>query len=377
MRNGLMGEKVTDVDIATTTLPDETMRRAKAAGFKVVPTGYDHGTITVIARGKPYEVTTLRADVETFGRHARVVFGRDWTADAERRDFTINALYAEPDGRVIDLVGGLADLRSRTVRFIGEPESRIREDYLRILRFFRFYAWYGTGRPDAEGLKACARLKGGMSKLSAERIWIELKKLFSAPDPSRSLLWMRQTGVLTQVVPESEKWGIDAIPSMIAAERDLGWTRDPLLRLAAILPPDPERVEALAKRLRFSKAETAALAAWAEAPEPDPKLGDDEFAEMLYRSGTQGIKWGLKIGLAKARAHATHDDRAFVKAAAFQRLLDMLSRWKRPVFPIKGKDLIARGLTPGEQLGAALKNLEEKWIASGFSLTREALLEEY
>jgi len=198
VRNTLLGEAVTDVDIATTTVPEETIRRAKRAGFKVVPTGYEHGTVTVIANGKPYEVTTLRADVETFGRRARVVFGRDWKADAERRDFTINALYAEADGGVVDFVNGLADLETRRLRFIGEPEQRIREDYLRILRFFRFFAWYGSGRPDAEGLKACARLKDQLSSLSAERIWMELKKLLSAPDPSRALLWMRQTGVLTK-----------------------------------------------------------------------------------------------------------------------------------------------------------------------------------
>ncbi len=152
-----------------------------------MPTGAEHGTITVVAGGKPYEVTTLRADVETDGRRAKVRFGRDWRRDAERRDFTINALYAEADGTVVDLVGGLADLESRTLRFIGDAETRIREDYLRILRFFRFFAWYGSGRPDAEGLKACARLKDGLDRLSAERVWAELKKLLSAPDPSRAL----------------------------------------------------------------------------------------------------------------------------------------------------------------------------------------------
>src|SRR5690606_10002862 len=208
VRNALFGEPVADVDIATTTPPQETVRRAEAAGFKAVPTGFEHGTVTVVAEGRPFEVTTLRADVETDGRRARVVFGRDWQADAERRDFTINALYAEADGTVVDLVGGLADIAARRLRFIGDAEARIREDYLRILRFFRFFAWYGEGRPDAEGLKACARLKGGLSGLSAERVWAETKKLLSAPDPSRALLWMRQTGVLAASLAESEKWGI-------------------------------------------------------------------------------------------------------------------------------------------------------------------------
>ena len=375
VRNALLGEAVSDIDIATTTVPDETIRRVQEAGFKAVPTGYEHGTITVVAKGKAYEVTTLRADVETFGRRARVVFGRDWKADAERRDFTINALYAEADGRVIDLVGGLPDLRSRTLRFIGFAEERIREDYLRILRFFRFFAWYGSGRPDAEGLKACARLKDGLVNLSAERVWNELKKLFCAPDPSRALLWMRQTGVLATVLPEGEKWGIDAIHGLVQAERDLDWKVDPLLRLAAILPPDAERVAALARRLRFSKAEADALTGWAAVPAPSSTLEGAEFERLLYRAGRGGIERRLKLALAAARIHASVDDEALKAAAGYQRLLDILDRWERPVFPLRGKDLLNHGFTPGEAMGAALNRLEEAWIASGFKLGREELLE--
>ena len=261
VRNALLGEPVADIDIATTTLPAETMRRAEAAGFKIVPTGAEHGTITVIAAGRPFEVTTLRADIETDGRRAKVHFGRDWQRDAERRDFTINALYATADGAVIDLVGGIADLESRTIRFIGDADMRIREDFLRILRFFRFFAWYGAGRPDAAGLRACARLKEGLDLLSAERVWMELKKLLSASDPSRALLWMRQAGVLTRVLPESEKWGIDLIHPLVKAETDLGWPADPLLRLEALLPPDAGRMKALAERLKLSTAEAARLQA--------------------------------------------------------------------------------------------------------------------
>ncbi|MBE0692106.1 MAG: CCA tRNA nucleotidyltransferase, partial [Aquamicrobium sp.] len=273
VRNALLGEAVSDIDIATTTVPEETERRAQAAGFRTVPTGKEHGTITVIAGGEAYEVTTLRADVATDGRHASVAFGKDWKADAERRDFTINALYATAAGEVIDLVGGLADLETRTLRFIGDAEARIREDYLRILRFFRFFAWYGNGRPDPEGLRACARLKDGMVRLSAERVWAELKKLLAAPDPSRALLWMRQTGVLSLVLPESEKWGIDAVHALVAAGRDLGWQPDPLLRLEAIVPADPARMAALASRLKLSKAEAARLAAWAMTGPIAPSTG--------------------------------------------------------------------------------------------------------
>ena len=220
-----------------------------------MPTGIEHGTITVVAGGKPFEVTTLRADVETDGRRAKVSFGRDWKAGRRAARLHHQRALCRGDGTVVDLVGGLADIEARRLRFIGDAEARIREDYLRILRFFRFFAWYGEGRPDAEGLKACARLKEGLGQLSAERVWSELKKLLSAPDPSRALLWMRQAGVLTAVLPESEKWGIDAIHGLIKAEKDLGWAPDPLLRLEAIVPPDAARMKTLAERLRFSTAE--------------------------------------------------------------------------------------------------------------------------
>jgi poly(A) polymerase len=317
VRNALIGQPVADVDIATTCLPDETIRRAEAAGFKVVPTGIEHGTITIVAGGKPFEVTTLRADVETDGRRAKVSFGRDWKADAQRRDFTINALYAEADGTIVDLVGGIADIEARRLRFIGDPEARIREDYLRILRFFRFFAWYGDGRPDAEGLKACARLKGGLSQLSAERVWSELKKLLSAPDPSRALLWMRQAGVLTSVLPESEKWGIDSIHALTRAEKDLGWTLEPLLRLEAIVPPDAARMKTLAERLRFSVSEAGRLRQWALTVPVEPKTTEAEFAKRLYRGDRQGFVDRLRLSLASARARAIEDNEALHEAGGF------------------------------------------------------------
>lgn len=374
VRNALLGEPVADVDIATTNLPDETVRRAEAAGFKAVPTGAEHGTITVIAGGRPFEVTTLRADVETDGRHAKVAFGRDWKADAERRDFTINALYATADGAVVDLVGGLADLDSRTLRFIGDAESRIREDYLRILRFFRFFAWYGKGRPDAEGLKACARLKDGLHRLSAERVWAELRKLLSAPDPSRALLWMRQSGVLTVVLPESEKWGIDAIHAMVRAESDLGWQADPLLRLMAIVPPDSVRMKALGERLRLSNAETERLVQWAATPKVDPGTTEGELAKRLYRGDVQGYVDRLRLDLAAARGRAELDDKALIEAGGYFRLLGFATRWQRPALPVRGGDIAALGVQ-GAALGALLKTLENDWIDSGFALQRDALLE--
>ncbi|CAN7682589.1 CCA tRNA nucleotidyltransferase [Mesorhizobium amorphae] len=375
VRNALIGQPVADIDIATTCLPEETKRRAEAAGFKTVPTGIEHGTITAVAGGKAYEVTTLRADIETDGRRAKVSFGRDWKLDAERRDFTINALYAEADGTVVDLVGGIADIEARRLRFIGDAEARIREDYLRILRFFRFFAWYGDGRPDAEGLKACARLKEGLGQLSAERVWSELKKLLSAPDPSRALLWMRQAGVLTSVLPESEKWGIDAIHGLTRTEKELGWTPDPLLRLEAMVPPDAARMKTLAERLKFSTGEADRLRHWALAAAVEPKTTEGDLAKKLYRGDRRGFVDRLRLALASARARAVEDNAALLDAGGFSRLLGFALKWQRPDFPVKGADLTELGAAPGPKLGAILRNLEREWIESGFALDRGALLE--
>jgi len=374
VRNALLGEEVADIDIATTTVPDETEARARAAGFRTVPTGKEHGTVTVIAGGTPYEVTTLRADVATDGRHATVAFGTDWKADAERRDFTINALYATAAGEVVDLVGGLADLQTRTLRFIGDAEARIREDYLRILRFFRFFAWYGDGRPDAEGLRACARLKEGMTRLSAERVWAELKKLLAAPDPSRALLWMRQTGVLTVVLPESGKWGIDAVHALIAASRDLGWPCDPLLRLEAIVPPDPAKMAKMAARLRLSRAEGARLSAWAMTDAIAPATGEAALARIAYRGDRQAVQDRLRLGLAAARARAGQDAAALAEAGGYLRLLRFLDGWEKPVFPLKGGDLAALGMASGPRMGETLAALEAEWVEGGFREGRDALL---
>ncbi|MFP1632286.1 CCA tRNA nucleotidyltransferase [Zhengella sp. ZM62] len=374
VRNTLLGQAVSDIDIATTTLPDETIARAQAAGFKAVPTGYEHGTITVIANGIPHEVTTLRCDVETHGRHATVRFGRDWKTDAERRDFTINALYAKADGEVVDHVGGLADLQSRTLRFIGDADTRIREDYLRILRFFRFFAWYGHGRPDAEGLKACARLKGGMDRLSAERVWAEMKKLLSAPDPSRALLWMRQTGVLTAILPESEKWGIDGIHGLLAAENHAGLPLDAMLRLEAMLPPDSARMEALADRLRLSGDERKRLREWAFADTPPEDVSDGGLARLLYRGPEQGVRDRIALALASASSPATVSDKQMRAHALRLHQWRQALAFERPVMPVRGKDLGDAGIPAGPAMGRLLTALEDAWVSSGFSLTKDDLV---
>ena len=367
VRDALLGRSVEEVDLATIFEPDEVFSRAQAAGLKAVPTGLSHGTVTVVSRGKPFQVTTLRRDVETDGRHAVVRFTRDWAEDASRRDFTINALYCSAQGEILDPLGGYADIFEKRVRFIGDAEDRIREDYLRILRFFRFFAWYGEGRPDAEGLKACARLKAGIATLSAERVWAELKKLLQAADPTRALLWMRTTEVLQKALPES--WGIDAVHRLVAAEKTEGWESDALLRLQAILPPHRARIEALASRLKLSNAELARLAAWAAVAEPSWSMLDGDLAQLLYRAGREPVLDRLRHAFARER-DAGHGEAADIA----RRMIRFAEGWEKPVFPVSGKDLVAAGVEPGPGVGAQLKALEERWVKSGFSLTREELV---
>ena len=369
VRNTLLGEAIGDVDVATTCTPSEAARRLEAAGFKIVPTGIEHGTVTAVTDGEAIEVTTLREDVETDGRHAVVAFGRDWKRDAERRDLTMNALYMEADGTVFDPLGVEADVHGRVVRFVGEASRRIEEDHLRILRFFRFFAWYGRHRPDAEGLRACARLKNGIAALSVERVWQEMRKLLAAPDPSRALLWMRQTGVLSAAMPETERWGIDAIPGLIAAEAAFGWEADAMVRLEAMLPPDPKVVAALAKRLKLSNADRDRLARWSAAQRPNPMLSNDELARTMYageRGGTLDV-----LRLARAKAHAAGD---LEEVAAFGRQTDFAFDWEKPTMPVQGRDLRERGVAAGPEIGKRLKEMEERWVASGFRLSREELL---
>lgn len=374
VRNALLGEAVTDIDIATTTLPSITIERLNKAGFKTVPTGIDHGTITAIQGDFVAEVTTLRADIETDGRHAKVIFGKDWQADAERRDFTINALYCEADGTVIDGVNGLKDIPSRTIRFIGDAATRIEEDYLRILRLFRFFAQYGSGRPDAEALKAAAKLKEGLAHLSAERIQAEMLKLLGAKDPSRALLWMRQTGVLTAILPESEKWGIDTIPDLIATEQALHWPQDALLRLIAITPMLEERRQTLASRWKLSTRAKQRLLAHGAITPLAPDTSEITLKKRLYAENNQAIIDHLKISLAQARGKAAHDDTALHNAAKLNALLKIAEQFEKPIFPLKGADLIANGLEAGPQLGEKLQKAEAAFVESNFKLTKEALL---
>jgi poly(A) polymerase len=374
VRNSLMALPVSDMDIATTLPPEAVVERAEQAGVKCVPTGLKHGTVTLVIDGKPFEITTLRRDVETYGRHAKVEFTQDWKADAERRDLTINALYADKDGVVHDYVGGLHDIETATIRFIGSAAERIEEDHLRILRFFRFFAVYGRGRPDADGLKASAAARKKLAFLSVERVWAELRKLFAAKDPFRALLWMRTSGVLTEVLPETEKWGIDAVPALIRAEERFGWQAEPMLRLAAIIPPVPERLNTMAERLKMSGAERKYLQQFSEFPDVPETLSEQQFRRMLYEHGTDGAITRLKLAMASAVGKGEDDLDALRRLGFLHKLLTLAEAWKKPVFPVKGADLVEKGFKPGPDMGSALAKLEEQWIASDFSMSKSELL---
>ena len=370
VRDALLGEEIGDIDCATTATPDKVTEMAVAAGFKVVPTGIDHGTVTVIVDSKPFEVTTLREDIKTDGRHAVVEFGRDWVKDAERRDFTMNALSIDANGDVHDPIGGYADLVHREIRFIGDAEIRITEDYLRALRFFRFFAWYGSGRPDRNGLRAVVRTKAGLEGLSVERVWSELKKTLRARDPERAILWMRTTEVLNVIL--SENWGLDQFHWMLAAERDQDWKIDPLRRLQAMLRPADDVVHGVADRLKLSNAERAQLVDWAQESalaKTYVDLSDAEFSKVLYRGKPSAIVDALAHEYAK---RLTKEEEGAERILA---LIAVAGPWARPQLPVAGADLMKKGMGAGPEIGAKLAELESLWIESDFTLTKKALLD--
>ncbi len=346
VRDALLGIPVRDIDIATDAPPENVMALAEAAGLKAVPTGMDHGTVTVISQEIPHEITTFRRDVETFGRRATITHTTDITEDARRRDFTMNALYARADGEIVDPLGGLPDLRARRVRFVGIAEERIREDYLRILRFFRLHAWYGRGEPDPEGLAACARLADGLEQLSRERIGAEMLKLLAAPDPARVIAAMDQAGVLDRILPGASG---SILPRLLELERTLDIAPDPIRRLAALGGDD------VSERLRLSNARMRRLAVLS-----GEATTERSAAELGYRFGSEP---GRDILLLRcAREGGPIDEAALCE----------VERGAKARFPLRANDLMPR--YEGPALGAKLRDLEEKWIESGFSLAREDLL---
>jgi poly(A) polymerase len=364
VRNALLALPVGEIDIATTAVPDEVVRRASKAGFNPVPTGIEHGTVTVVIDGKPFEVTTLREDIETFGRHAKVRFGRDWKKDAERRDFTINALFLARDGSVADFVGGLKDIEARRVRFIGDPDARIREDYLRVLRFFRFHAAYGEGAPDAAGLKACIRARAELAMLSRERVRAELFKLFVTKHAVPALAVMGEAGLLGSVLG-----GVPLLASfanMMKAEQALGLAPDAVRRLGALAVFVVEDAERLRERLRLANAEFRRLESMGERWwQVSPGRGEAAARALLYKLGAENFR--DRTLLAFARSPAKAGDKAW------HELITLPARWAPPKFPLAAKDFLDRGVAKGPALGQALARAENRWIAAGFPGERSAL----
>lgn len=357
VRNALIDEPITDIDIATPILPADVSRLAASAGLAVHPTGIEHGTVTVVADGHAFEVTTLRRDVETDGRRAVVAFSTDWREDAGRRDFTFNALYADRDGTVFDFFGGLDDLAAKRVRFIGDAEQRIREDYLRILRFFRFNAQYGNGAHDETGLAACTALKAGITRLSSERIGAEMMKLLKAPRAPDVVSIMAETSVLHAVLGP----GLhpERLTRLAAIETANGFAPDPLTRLAALVLDGAQAASHLAQRLRLANAEAAALAGAATLSSAyDPATPERVARAWLYSVGAENFSRAARVAWAAASTNPTDQKRK-------NRAL-LPGRWPIPELPVRGADLVALGIPPGPRVGAILKAFENWWISADF-----------
>ena len=347
VRDSLLGIPVSDVDLATRLAPEEVMRRLQKARIKAVPTGLAHGTVTAVVNGRPVEVTTLRRDVATDGRRATIAYTEDWREDAARRDFTINALTADPEsGRIFDYFSGVGDLKARRVRFIGDPLTRIAEDHLRILRFFRFHAKFGEGQPDEAAIEACAARANDLMALSRERIADELLKLLALPDPAATVRLMIKRGILRPVLPEIES--ADRLHDLAATEQAAEIAPDPIRRLASLLPPDPEVAADIAARLRLSKRQAKRLISAAA-----PDLDDPEV--LAYEIGAEAAV-----------------DRFLLRGRA-EPGLKALESWQKPRLPLGGGELIAMGLTAGPIVAATMQAIEREWTRSGFPKDKETV----
>ena len=340
VRDSLLGLPVKDVDAATLHRPEEVTERLARARIRAVPTGIDHGTVTAILPGGAVEVTTLRRDVSTDGRRATVAFATEWRDDAARRDFTLNALYADPVTlEIFDWFGGLDDLAVHHVRFIGDARERIREDHLRILRYYRFQARFGSAL-DAEAEEACAELAPTLKGLSRERVAMELLNLLALPDPAPTVARMEQRGVLPVVLPEAGASGVAALAALVAEETRQGAAPEPLRRLAALLPPDPRIAEQVAARLRLSAVQKKRLVG---AAGRDAASGDAR--ELAYRQGREEAVDVLLLTGADAAP---------------------LADWAIPQFPLKGGEIVARGISAGPEVARILRELEDRWVAERF-----------
>ncbi|MGB5076443.1 MAG: CCA tRNA nucleotidyltransferase [Sphingorhabdus sp.] len=348
VRDTLLGLDVTDVDLATMLPPEIVVDRLVAAGIKAVPTGIDHGTITAIAEGRSYEITTLRSDVTTDGRRATVAFAKDWREDAARRDFTINALYADPvSGEIFDYVNGLDDLNSGVIKFIGDAEQRIAEDYLRILRFFRFLARFGHGEVDPVALRACANAAHGLTALSRERIAQEIVKIMSLSNPVDVVAMMAENGIFAPFLPELSGNAANDLSRLVNREKQLGRPASLTARLLTLLPKNAVMVDKVAARLKLSNRLRENLAARLEAPLPTPA----NIRALAYHAG-------IDCAYDAALLYADEED--------LQECLAMLESWTVPKFPIKGGDLIKMGLPIGPRVAKTLQLLESRWVNESF-----------
>jgi len=360
VRDALLERPIGDVDIATPAPPERVVELLEKRGIRAVPTGVAHGTVTAIAGTPPrhFEITTLRRDVETYGRRARVVFDADWAADAARRDFTINAIFLDPDGTLHDPVGGLADLRARRIRFVGDPATRLAEDVLRLLRYYRFEARFGTGEGDPAARVACRAAAHLLPKLSAERVAQELVRLLETPDPILALRMMQQDGVLAVILPEAR--GLDRLRHMIAIEPE----RDSLRRLAALIETDAAGAEALAERLRFSNAWRDRLKGLASPWPVEPQGAAHAQRRALYRLGAERYR---DIVLLQAAEGAMGRHR-------LGELLALARAWSPPPFPLTGRDVTALGIPPGARVGRLLDAVRDWWEAGDFTADRTQCL---
>jgi len=368
VRNALLGEPVRDIDLACQLEPIEVQSTLKIAGIKTVPTGIEHGTVTAVVDEKPFEITSLRKDIETDGRRAIVSFTQDWVEDAQRRDFTINALYADTDGHIYDPTGrGLADIEKRTLHFVGEADARVQEDYLRILRFFRFLAWYGgKAKVDAQALKACRDNRRGLKKVSTERIWTEYKRLLEAPDPQRALRIMLTNDILDMLFPEASN--IEGLEKMVGLESREGLTPDPMLRIMSMSGRDEFALAGFCKRLKTSKAERRRLLGWAgDRTSFDPREDERNKKIAIFHAGQDVALDRLII-----RAAGEEDT---VMATRWIALHEFAKDWDIPEFPLKGRDLKSAGLKDGPEIGTKLAALKALWVRSGFTADKARLIQ--
>jgi poly(A) polymerase len=375
VRDSLAARPVSEIDIATPDQPETVIELLDKAGLQAIPTGIEHGTVTTFAGERRYEITSLRLDVETFGRRARVTFTDDWEADAQRRDFTINALYCRPDGAIIDPCEGLADLGARRVRFVGEPMRRIEEDALRILRFFRFYALFGSPPPNREALLACRAGAPRLKDLSGERIYAEFMKILAAPDPANVLLWMQAERVLDEILPEAQDFGRLRLLTFVETRGILrpDVAPDMLRRFAALLPNGEAAVN-IAARLRLSNSDTARLVALSSVePAPFVTMGLPSARRMIHGIGAEVFR--DRVLLAWAGVLAKEGRHGAGPSEDWNALLDVAKDWRPMRLPISGDDVIAIGVPPGPKLGKLLARLEDWWVEGDFKADREQILQ--